>query len=283
MHTIWKGSISFGLVNIPISLYAATENKDVKFRSLHKECNNPIKYEKVCPVCEREIEYQEIVKGYEYEPGKFIIIENEELEELSPKSNKMIEIIDFVKLEEVDPIYFEKSYFLGPRENGMKSYGLLKKAMEDSGKIGVAKITIRSKESLATVRVYKDGLLLETIHYPDEVRNVSMVPGLNTDVEINESELQMATQLIEQLTTQFDPEKYANDYHTALLELIESKVNGEEFTVAKEAPKQNVVDLMEALQASIDKTKPEQLTQKEEEVEPKKKKKVVRKKKVASE
>lgn len=284
MHTIWKGSISFGLVNIPINLFAATENKDVSFRSIHKECNSPIKYEKVCPVCDREVNNDEVIKGYEYEPGKFVVISNEELKEIAPESNRTIEIIDFVSLEQIDPIYFEKSYFLGPQDNGLKSYHLLKQAMEKTGKIGLAKITIRSKESLAVVRVYQKGLLLETIFYPDEVRHVGQVPGVDTEIKVDQKEMDMATQLIEQLTTEFEPEKYTNDYRTALMELIESKVNGEEITVPKEAPKSNVVDLMAALQASIDQTKPtNQLTQKKEQEELQKKKKTlnVRKKKTS--
>lgn len=257
MHTIWKGSISFGLVNIPINLYAATDNKDVKFRSLHKECHNPIKYEKMCPICEKEVEYNDIVKGYEYEPGKFIVIEKEELNNLTPESNKMIEIIDFVKLEEIDPIYFEKSYFLGPRENGLKSYSLLKQAMEETGKIGVAKITIRTKESYATVRAYAKGLVLDTIFYPEEVRNFDMVPGITDEVQINDKELTMAKQLIEQLTAPFEPSALENTYRNDIIALIESKAKGKEFKIVEEAPKTNVVDLMQALQASIDRTKPE--------------------------
>lgn len=283
MHTIWKGSISFGLVNIPINLFAATENKDVSFRSIHKECNSPIKYEKVCPVCEREVKNDEVIKGYEYEPGKFVVISNEELKEIAPDSNRTIEIVDFVSLEQIDPIYFEKSYFLGPQDNGLKSYHLLKQAMEKTGKIGLAKITIRSKESLAVVRVYQTGLLLETIFYPDEVRNVGQVPGVDAEIKVDQKEMAMATQLIEQLSTKFEPEKYTNDYQTALMELIESKVNGEDFTVPKEAPKSNVVDLMAALQASIDQTKPiNQQTSREQEVPQKKKKTLnVRKKKTS--
>jgi DNA end-binding protein Ku len=283
MHTIWKGSISFGLVNIPINLFAATENKDVSFRSIHKECNSPIKYEKVCPVCEREVKNDEVIKGYEYEPGKFVVISNEELKEIAPESNRTIEIVDFVSLEQIDPIYFEKSYFLGPQDNGLKSYHLLKQAMEKTGKIGLAKITIRSKESLAVVRVYQTGLLLETIFYPDEVRNVGQVPGVDAEIKVDQKEMAMATQLIEQLSTKFEPEKYTNDYRTALMELIESKVNGEDFTVPKEVPKSNVVDLMAALQASIDQTKPiNQQTSREQEVPQKKKKTLnVRKKKTS--
>ena len=284
MHTIWKGSISFGLVNIPINLFAATESKDISFRSIHKECNSPIKYEKVCPVCDREVNNDEVIKGYEYEPGKFVVISNEELKEIAPESNRTIEIIDFVSLEQIDPIYFEKSYFLGPQDNGLKSYHLLKQAMEKTGKIGLAKITIRSKESLAVVRVYQTGLILETIFYPDEVRSVGQVPGVDTEIKVDQKEIDMATQLIEQLTTEFEPEKYTNEYRSALMELIQSKVNGEEFTVPKETPKSNVVDLMAALQASIDQTRPaNQPTIKKEQVETQKKKKTlnVRKKKTS--
>jgi DNA end-binding protein Ku len=256
MHTMWKGSISFGLVHIPIKMFAATEEKDIKMRYLHKECHSPIKYEKVCPVCKKEISTEDIVKGYEYESGKFVIIEKEELDEIAKDKNKNIEIIDFVNLEEIDPIYFNRSYFVGPNENGEKAYALLKTAMEDSGKIGLAKITLRAKEHLAVVRVYQRGLVLETIYYPDEVRNVEHVPGIPNNLELNKKELDMATQLIEQLTTPFEPEKYTDEYRTTLMELIQSKITGDEIKIAKEVPQTNIVHLMEALQASIDQTKP---------------------------
>ncbi len=256
MHTMWKGSISFGLVHIPIKLFSATENKDVKLRMIHKECNSPIKYERTCPVCEKEVENNEIVKGYEYEPGKFVLLEEDELEEITHEQNKSVEIIDFVKLEEIDPIYFNRSYFIGPNDNGQKAYTLLKQAMEQSGKIGVAKITIRSKQHLAVVRVYKNALVLETIYFPDEVRNVDQVPGVPENVELNKKEMDTAIQLIEQLTTTFEPEKYTDDYRTALMDLIQGKITGNEVKTAKEAPQANVVDLMDALQASIDQTKP---------------------------
>lgn len=261
MHTMWKGSISFGLVNIPIKLFAATEDKDIKMRYLHKKCHNPIKYEKTCPVCEEHVEQDDIVKGYEYEPGKFVLVEKEDLDKISGTKNKAIEIIDFVSLQEIDPIYFNRSYFIGPGENGTKPFTLLKKAMEESGKIGLAKITIRSKESLAAVRVYDKGLVMETIYYPDEVRNVNHVPGIEDEVSVNDKELEMAKQLIEQLTTAFDPEKYKDEYREALLEIIDSKISGKEIKVSEERPRTNVVDLMEALQASIDQSKtPEKKT-----------------------
>ncbi len=255
MHTMWKGSISFGLVHIPIKLFSATENKDIKLRMIHKECNSPIKYERTCPVCDKEVESHEIVKGYEYEPGKFVLLNEEDLEKIELEQNKSVEIIDFVKLEEIDPIYFNRSYFIGPNENGQKAYALLKQAMEKSGKIGVAKITIRSKQHLAIVRVYKNALVLETMYFPDEVRNIDQVPGVPDNVELTEKEMETAVQLIEQLTTPFEPEKYTDDYRTALMDLIQSKITGNEIETPTEKPQTNVVDLMEALQASIDQTK----------------------------
>ncbi|MGE5701732.1 MAG: Ku protein [Clostridia bacterium] len=255
MHTMWKGSISFGLVHIPIKLFAATEEKDVKLRYLHEKCHSPIQYQKFCPVCEQEIKAEEIVKGYEHEPGKFVILEKAELDMLGGEQNKTIEIIDFVKLEEIDPIYFNRSYYIGPSENGQKAYALLKQAMQDTGKIGVAKFNLRSKEHLAVVRVYQRGLVLETIFWPDEVRNAQLVPDLPENVELNKKELDIAVQLIEQLTTPFEPEKFKDDYRSALMELIHSKVLKEDFKLAKAAPQTNIINLMEALQASIDQTK----------------------------
>ncbi|MGD8189951.1 Ku protein [Brevibacillus ginsengisoli] len=253
MHTTWKGSISFGLVHIPIKLFTATEEKDIRMRQLHRECHSPIEYHKFCPVCNREIEMNEIVKAYEHQPGQFVILEQSELENLAAEKNKNIEIIDFVNLEEIDPIYFNKSYFIGPSEAGHKAYSLLRQAMQETGKIGVAKITMRSKQNLAVIRVYDKGLMMETIFYPDEVRNVDQVPGVldNLNVEVNQKEMEIAKQLIEQLTVSFDPSKYTDEYRLSLMNLIEAKINHAEIKVAKEAPASNIINLMEALQASI--------------------------------
>ncbi len=262
MHTMWKGSISFGLVNIPIKMFSATEDKDIKLRTLHKECHSPIKYEKVCPNCEKEVEQSDLVKGYEYVKGKYVILDDEELKELKEEhEDKSVKIIDFVKLEEIDPIYFNRSYFLGPGENGSKAYTLLREALETSKKIGIAEITIRSKKQLAIVRVYRDCLMMETVHYPDEVRDVGDVPSVPEKTKVNEQELKTAIMLIDQLTTEFDPEKYHDDYREAVLALIESKINNQENTTTPQqtAGKTNVVDLMSALQASIERTKDQEL------------------------
>ncbi|MFB5194417.1 Ku protein [Neobacillus sp. KR4-4] len=258
MHTMWKGSISFGLVNIPIKLHTATEDKDIKLRTLHNKCHAPIKYEKICSVCEEEVKPEDIVKAYEYTKGKFVVLDNEELEKLRKENeDKAVEIIDFVKMEQIDPIYYDRSYYMSPSEGGGKAYSLLRKALLESKKVGLAKIIIRSKEQLAVIRVYENVLIMETIHYPDEVRKAGDVPSVPAEDKVTERELDTAIMLIDQLTSDFNPEKYTDDYRTALLELIESKRNGQEtVSAATKEVASNVTDLMAALQASIDRTKP---------------------------
>jgi len=259
MHTMWKGSISFGLVNIPVKLHAATEDKDIKFRSLHKKCHTPIKYQKVCPNCHIEISNDEIVKAYEYTKGKYIVIEDEDFANLEKdREDKAVEIIDFVKITDIDPIYFNRSYYLSPNEGGLKAYSLLRKALQESEKVGIAKIVIRSKEQLAAIRVYENTLVMETIYYPDEVRKAKDVPNVPSENRITKKELDTAILLIDQLSTEFHPEKYKDEYRLALLNLIKAKRTGEEMVTpeAKDQPN-HVMDLMAALQASIDRTKPD--------------------------
>jgi DNA end-binding protein Ku len=279
MHTIWKGSISFGLVNIPIKLHSATEDKDIKLRTLHKKCHSPIKYEKTCPVCDEEVKQEEIVRAYEYTKGKFVILEDEDFNKLKKENEeKAVEIIDFVKMEEIDPIYYDRSYYMSPSDGGGKAYSLLRKALQESEKVGLAKIIIRSKEQMAVIRVYENSLVMETIHFPDEVRSAADVPNVPAEDKVTEKELDTAIMLIDQLTTAFNPEKYTDDYRTALIELIESKRSGKEIvTPVEKEQKSNVTDLMAALQASIDKTKPKQATTEA----PKKKRTTVKTKKQA--
>ncbi|ACL74749.1 Ku protein [Ruminiclostridium cellulolyticum] len=255
MHTVWKGSISFGLVNIPVKMFTATEDKDIRFKYIHKECHSPVKYKKVCPVCNKEVQPEDIVRGFEYEPGKYVIMTGEDFESLQVKSEKTVEIIDFVKLEEVDPVYFDKTYFLAPQETGGKAYTLLREALGQKEKIAVSKITIRDRESLAVIRVYKNVLVLETIFYPDEVKDSAQVPGIPEATKTTPAELDMATQLIDNLTTAFDPSKYVDTYREKLVELINAKVEGKQVVARKEVEKENVVSLMEALQRSIQMSK----------------------------
>ncbi|MDA8353546.1 MAG: Ku protein [Firmicutes bacterium] len=252
MHTIWKGSISFGLVNIPVRMFTATQSKSVSFRSLHKKCKTPIKYHRYCPTCEEDIPWDEVVKGYEYADNQFVLMEKEELESILPEQRKSIEIMDFVKLEEIDPIYFDKTYYLGPGDNGDRAYSLLRDAMDKTGKIGVAKITIRSKQSLAVVRVYQNCLVMETIFYPDEVRDAGQIPDVPQNLDLPEKEMDMAEQLIENLTTQFDPDQYQDEYRQAVEEAIDKKIKGEEIVEAPEKQPERVVDLMDALKASLE-------------------------------
>lgn len=256
MHTVWKGAISFGLVHVPVKMFSATEDKDISMRYVHKACGSPLSYVRKCPVCEEEVGWEEINKGYEYEKGKFVLFEKDELEQLSEQNNKNITILDFVDLTEIDPIYFQKTYYLSPDQAGANAYRLLLEAMRQSGKIGIAKIAIRSKSSMAAIRVIEDCLAIETIFYPDEIRPISQVPNLPENVTVNEKELTMAQMLIDQLSTAFDPAKYTDDYRERLLDIINSKVAGEEVKIAPARQETNVVDLMAALQASIEAVKP---------------------------
>lgn len=254
MHTMWKGSISFGLVNIPVKMFAATEDKDIRFKYIHKECKTPIKYEKKCPACDKELNQEDIVRGYEYEPGRFVVIDDRDLESLRQSTGRAIEILDFVNLDEIDPVYFMKSYYLSPQETGEKAYNLLREAMDQTGRIAISRITIRNKQSLAAIRVYQNLLIMETIFYPDEVRNSAQVPNVPDSSQVDQNELSMATQLIGNLTTAFDPEKYTDEYRKELLALIHRKIEGDETVQPKEAPERNVIDLMQALQESLKET-----------------------------
>ena len=220
----------------------------------HREYHVPIKYKKTCERCEGEVSPQDIVKGYEYEPDRFVIVDEEELRHSTPKTRKTIEILDFVALQEIDPIYFDKTYYLSPHETGDKAYALLHSAMESTGKIGIAKITIRSKQNLACIRIYGKSLVLETLFYPEEVRGIQAIPGLPESIAVTDKELTMAQQLIEQLTISFDPSRYKDEYREQLEQLIQQKMLGGKGQVAIEAPQTKVVDLMEALKASIEET-----------------------------
>ncbi|NGM84831.1 Ku protein [Paenibacillus sp. 7124] len=252
MHTVWKGAISFGLVHVPVKMFSATEDKDVSLRYIHKACGSPLSYVRKCPVCDKEVAWDEIGKGYEYEKGKFVIFDKDELDALTEESTKNITILDFVDLKEIDPIYFQKTYYLSPDQAGAGAYRLLMEAMRQTGKIGVAKISIRSKSSLAAIRVLENCLSIETMFYPDEIRPVSQVPSLPEAGVVNDKELDMAKLLISQLSTPFEPEKYTDDYRNRMLDLISSKVAGEEIRIAPARQETNVIDLMAALQASIE-------------------------------
>jgi DNA end-binding protein Ku len=257
MHTVWKGAISFGLVHVPVKMFSATEDKDISMRYIHKECSSPLNYVRKCPACNKEVEWEEIAKGYEYEPGRFVVFEKEEIERLNGEVNKEIKILDFVHLKEIDPIYFQKTYYLSPGDTGANAYSLLLESLKQTEKIGIARVSIRSKSSLCCIRVIDRCLVMETIFYPDEVRSISQVPNLPEQVGVIDKELDRAKMLIDQLSTPFEPDKYKDDYRAALMEAIGHKIAGEEVQASPQAKPTNVIDLMAALKASLEAVKVE--------------------------
>lgn len=259
MHTVWKGTISMGLVTIPVKLFSAVEDKDIKFRQYHKDCKTPISYKKVAS-CDDEVTTDEIIKVFETPNGRVVEIKEEEINKLKEEFElKTVSIIDFIKLSEIDPVYFDKTYYIGPDSGGAKAYSLLSEILKKSKKIGLAKITIRSKQHLAAIRPYRNTIVLETLHFPDEIRSIEGIPGIVTEKgALSERELQAGMMLVEQLTTTFNPENYTDTYRTALEQLISDKVQNNDFIATGEqepTEQKNVVDLMSALQASIDRTK----------------------------
>ncbi|MFQ6051390.1 MAG: Ku protein [Candidatus Hydrothermarchaeota archaeon] len=249
MRAIWTGTLSFGLVNIPVKLYPATEKKDIKFRLLHSDCHTPLKRPWYCPKCEAQISWGDTVRGYEFEKGNYIILEDEDFEKIPLKSTKSVDIIEFVKLEDIDPIYYDKSYYLGPTEAGVKAFELLRRVLLKKKKVGIAKVSIRNKESLVAIRAIEDGIVMSSLFYGDEIRDPLSI-GIQKEVEISEKEVEMAELLIDALEGEFVIEKYEDKYREALLNIIRAKIEGREIEKPSiEIPE--TVDLMKALEESI--------------------------------
>ncbi|HLT97221.1 MAG TPA: Ku protein [Acidimicrobiia bacterium] len=253
-RSIWKGAISFGLISIPVAMYTATENRSPSFKQLRKGDNSPIRYKRVAEADGEEVPWDDIVKGYEFEKGRYVVFTDEELEAAHPGSSKLVDVIQFVDESEIDPIMYQKSYYLAPDQTGLKAYRIFQKAIEEKGVVAIAKVTIREKQHLATLRS-KDGVLvMETMHWPDEIRAAEF-EELEGDVEVRDEEVQMAEALIENLTRPFEAEAYVDTTRQAIEEAAAKKVAGEEI-VAPEAPEPTkVVDLLEALKASVEATK----------------------------
>jgi DNA end-binding protein Ku len=251
---MWKGAISFGLVTIPVRMYPATEEKGLKFNQLHDEDGGRIKYQRVCSVDGEEVPFEHIVKGYEYEPGKYVILENEDFDAVPVESSRAIDIIQFVDIEDIDPVYFQKSYYLIPEEVGVKAYALMREALKEDGRVGIAKVALREKEHLVALRFKDDVFVMETMYWPDEIR-ASDFEELDKDVKLRPQEVQMARTLIDNLTSEFNPQEYKDEYREALLGVVEKKIAGEEIQVPEEPEETRVVDLMDALRASVEATK----------------------------
>jgi DNA end-binding protein Ku len=253
-RAIWSGAISFGLVNVPVKLYSATSPKTVRFHQVSAKTGARIRQKRVDPSTGEEVPFEEIVKGYEISPDRYVLIDPEELDALDPKATKTVDIEDFVDLDEIDPIYYDHSYYLAPTAGGAKAYRLLLDAMRESGKVGIGRVVLRSKQQLCALRPSEDVLTLSTMLFGDEVLAPDRLDELDAveDAPASDRELQMAEQLIGSLSREFDPSKYHDDYRERVLQLIERKAAGEEIAVQPEAEEPAAApDLMAALEASL--------------------------------
>ncbi len=254
-RAIWSGAISFGLVNIPVKLYSAVSRKTVRFHQIDAESGQRIRQQRINPASGEEVPYEQIVKGYEIGPDRYVMISPDELEALEPQKTRTIDIEDFVELDQIDPIYYDHPYYLAPDKGAGKAYKLLLDAMEDAGKVAIARVVIRSKENLVAIRPHDGVLTMETMLFADEVispDSLDEMAAADGETTTSKRELDMAKQLIDSLSSDFEPEKYHDEYRERVLELIERKAQGE--TVVVEAPEQEpkkVPDLMAALEASI--------------------------------
>jgi DNA end-binding protein Ku len=254
MRSIWKGSISFGLVSIAVKVYSATEEKDIAFHQVHREDGGRIKYKRICSIDGEEVPYNDIAKGYELPDGDMVILTDDDLAELPLTSSREIDVLQFVPLEQVDPIYFNKSYYLEPDPRAAKAYVLLRDTLEKSGRVAVVKVALRRREALATLRVRAGVITLETMLWPDEIRSPEF-GFLDEDVDIRPAEIAMANGLVESLSGDFNPADYTDQYRTALESVVEAKIEGRDLVPAPDASDTEasgtVVDLVAALQASI--------------------------------
>ncbi len=248
--SVWTGYLTFGLISMPVRLFSGARGERVSFHMLHRTDHVRLKQQLICPEEEVVVDRSEIVKGYEYRKGEYVIVEPEEIKKIEPKTAKAMEILEFVKADEVDPIYFETSYYLTAEEAGRRPYALLARALEDSGYLAIAKLTMHNREYTVILRPYDGGLMLHTMYYENEVRRLENFG--NSKVEIKESELKVAHQLIEALAADFDPNKYHDTFEDNLRELIKARLAGKEVTpVAKPTKMAPVTDLMSALKQSL--------------------------------
>jgi DNA end-binding protein Ku len=253
MRTIWNGSVNFGLVNIPIGLAVAQQRKDVAFRTLHRECGTPIKQKRYCPKHERDVEADELVKGWEFTKGQFVTVEDEDLEAVALQRSQSIDIVRFVPAASVDPIYFDRTYYLAPASAlpQRRPYVLLLEAMKQTGLAAVGKFVLWGKENLCLIRPLGDSLALETLYFAEDVRSRAEIDEAVGETELAEPELAMAVQLVQSLTGEYDPEEFRNEYREALRAMLDAKLSGEEITRPEPVAPVPVVDLMEALKASV--------------------------------
>jgi len=249
-RAMWKGAITFGLVTIPVAVYPVTEEKSLKFNQLHDEDGGRIRYKRVCEKDGKEVPFEHIVKGYEYEKGRYVLLNDDDFDAVPIKSSRAIDIQQFVDLDDIDPVMYKKSYYLVPEKTGAKAYALLREAMSQDGRVGIAKVSFRDREHLAALRFKDDSFVLETMYWPDEIREADF-GDVDVDIKVRDQELEMARQLIDSLTAEWNPDEFTDEYREALMQIVEAKINGEEIEVVQPEPTAKVVDLMEALKASV--------------------------------
>jgi DNA end-binding protein Ku len=255
MRPIWSGTISFGLVSVPVRMFPATQSKELRFHFLDKKDLTPIAYEKVRRDDRERVDPDDIVRGFEIEKGRYVPLEDEDLDRLDIELTHSIDICDFVGLDEIDPVFFRKAYYLMPSEGAEKPYRLLVRALDETEKVGIAKVVIRNKQHLAALRPYDDGLLLETMYYADEVRKPETLDGDTAKPKLQKAEVEMAKSLVENLSEPFKPEKYDDTYRKELLVLIRAKAEGQSLPEPAAEEEGEVVDLMAALRESVERTK----------------------------
>jgi len=257
MRPIWKGHLTFGLVTIPVKLYTATDSKDIRFRLLHKSCMNPIQNKRYCSYHEQIVDWNDVVRGYEYAKGKFAPLTDEELDNVPLETAGTVSVNAFVSLADIDPIYYDKSYYLAPDEGGQKAFRLLHDTLGDAAKVAVGKVVIREKEHLVSVRPYDGALVMSTLYYADEVRPAEEIPELPVQAKVHPNEKKMALQLIEGLAAEFNPAEYKDEYRDALQKVINAKIEGEPLQTGPARKEEKVVDLMDALRRSLQATRKE--------------------------
>jgi DNA end-binding protein Ku len=248
--SVWKGHITFGLVSIPVRLFSAARSERIGLNQLHKECNSRIRMPLYCPTCQRQVERSEIVKGYEYEKDQYVLFDEAELEKIEPPSARTMEILEFVKAEEIDPLYYDASYYITPEDEGKKAYALLLKAMEETGYAAIAKVTMHGREHIVVIRPRANGMTLHTMYYTNEIREVAEYGKTDTAAP-KEAEKKLAEQLIESLAAPFEPGKYKDEYQESMKAMIAAKQEGREVAEAQHPKMAPVIDLMDALRKSI--------------------------------
>src|SRR3984893_2322623 len=254
--TVWKGHLTFGLISMPVRMSTAARGERISFNQLHKECHSRLKQPLFCPVCNRNVERSEIVKGYEYEKDQYVLFSEEELDKIEPASAHVMEILELVKLGEMDPLYFDSSYFLSPEDAGVKAYKLLIDAMEESGYGAIAKLTMHQREHIVVVRPRAKGMTLHTMYYTNEIRHVAEYGRTDSGAQPKDAEKKLATQLIESLAAPFEPDKYKDQYMESMKNMIEAKRQGHEIAEVAHPKLAPVIDLMDALKKSIAEKQP---------------------------